>query len=788
MCARALRVIGSGILVAGVSVLLPGAAPASEPSGVAGWAVKMTPSLAARVHDPQAVLSCIVTLEEPFGGLRALGARERTAWIERAADGLEADLAAGGVVIRRRFSQLPLLAVQVPAASLAALGEHPGVRAVTPQRKARVQRTEGKQLMRVPEVHALGHRGAGVGIAILDTGVDYNHAELSPAGTKTIKLHDAIANDSDPMDEEGHGTAVAAIAAGSGNGVAPDAVIVAVRVLDENGEGTSEQVLAGIDAVLASIAGGNPHNIRVVNLSLGGYDDDDWPPAQGSCDALSTDFAAAFGSLVDAGALVTVAAGNGGCSTGVSWPACISHAVAVGAVYDANVGYQIHGKQQCNPFGCFDMFSGADQITCYSDSGEKLSVWAPSHCAKTARKGGGNEDCFGGTSAAAPYVAGVAALLTQAVPQRPVSALRQAIESTGAKVKDARNNVERRRVNAQEALSMLQTGCVAPVVPSGLLASRSAICSGEVLTLSWGALTGAASYTVQVADSPSFAAATDVSSSSPTLDFSTNRSTAATLFFRVRAEASCGASSGWSSAVQVSYSPTCSGPSYARSYFVSGIARLPGVPPADWYSDLAVLNTSTAAADIRLSFYGNAALPAVTSTLQSRQQLTWSNVLPTLFGLAGQDVGAIVVESTQPLQVTARTYSRLVEGSTVRTYGQSYDGMEVGRALTAGGVGYLPGLRSDGQFRTNVELVNVGETAATVEVRFFNNGGVALGQPLSLTVQPKRRAAATRALPSGHAAAFAEVRITSQNGRVIGFASVVDGNSGDPTTVAMGGH
>lgn len=769
------------------ALVIAAAALAVEPSGVDGWRARVTPALARQAGTTDRELACIVTLREPAAGLAAQATRRRQEWVAETVDALAAGLAGDGLVVTRRYRQLPLVAVQVPAAALPALADHPLVAAVTPVRTARAMRTEGKRLMHVPEVHAQGFRGAGIGIAVLDTGVDYTHTELSPAGTKTIKLFDAVDNDTDPMDEEGHGTSVAAIAGGSGNGVAPEARIVAVRVLNADGEGTSAQILAGIDAVLASIAAGNPHNIKVVNLSLGGYDDTEWPPGEGSCDALSTDFATAFQSLVDAGVLVVAAAGNGGCSTGVAWPACISTALAVGAVYDANVGFQIYGELQCNPLGCFDLSSGADQIACYSDSGSKLGVWAPSHCATTARKGGGQETCFGGTSAAAPYAAGVAALLSQAVPSRTVAALRQAIESTGTKVKDSRNNVERRRVDAEAALALLGSGCATPPRPTGLAANRTRICSGEQVTLSWGAVAGAASYTLEVDDSPGFASPeATLQSTAPSFAFSTTRPTGATLYFRVRANAACGLASEWSASTQVVYTATCSGPSYARAYYVSGIARLPGVPPTDWYSDLAVLNVSGLAADLRLSFYGNTTPPSVTTSLLARQQVTWANVLPSLFGASGQDVGVIVVESTQPLLVTARTYAKQGEGGAARTYGQSYEGMEITQALTGGAVGYLPGLRSDGQFRTNFEVVNVGDVGAAVEVRFFNNGGAALEQPLSLAVQPGRRAAVTRALPAGVTAAYAEVRVTPGEARVVAFASVVDGSTGDPTTVTMG--
>lgn len=772
--------------MAGLAALICLPAAALDSPGPPGGVARLTPGLLARAEAGRGVEACIVTFLEPDGGLQAMAPGDRAEWIARTASALADDLALSGVVVTRRFSHLPMMAVRVPASGLLAMAADPRIGAVTPVRAVRMARTEGKQLMHVPEVQALGFNGAGIGVAILDTGVDYNHPELSPVGIKTIKLLDAIDNDDDPMDEQGHGTSVAAIAAGSGNGVAPQARIVAVRVLDASGNGTSEQVLAGVDAVLASIGSGNPYNIKVVNMSLGGYDPADWPPGQGSCDSFSTDFATAFQSLVNAGVLIAVAAGNGSCSGGVAWPACISHAIAVGAVYDANVSARSWTNLECSASGCVDESTDADMIACYSDSGDKLGVWAPSTCATTAALGGGIADCFGGTSAAAPYVAGVAALLTQARPGRSVAGLRLALEQTGRLIEDPRNGMQRRRVNAQEALVRLQTACDPPPAPTGLGANRTRVCSGEPVTMSWSTVSGVSGYTLQVDTVPGFSSPAQLTSAVTSTSYSTTRATSATLYFRVRADAACGLSSDWSATAQVVYSSACTGPSYPRAYYVSGIARLPGVPPADWYSDLAILNVSQVAADLRVGFYGNAVPPAVTASLASGQQLTLPNVLPSLFGLSAQDVGVIVVESSQPLMVQARTYSKLVDGSVTKTYGQSYEGMEITQALTYGAMGYLPGLRSDGTFRTNLEIVNVGDVAATVEVRFFNGGGVLIGQPLSLSAEPARRVAVTRALTGGQSSAYAVLRVTTSGARVIGFASVVDGSSGDPTTVVMG--
>ncbi len=105
-------------------------------------------------------------------------------------------------------------------------------------------------------------RGSGAKIAIIDTGVDYTHPELSSNFTRK-KGHDFIKDDEDPMDENGHGTHVAGTCAGKNCGVAPDATLYAVRVLDENGSGSDMTVAAGIEWAMLN-------NIDIAGMSLGG--------------------------------------------------------------------------------------------------------------------------------------------------------------------------------------------------------------------------------------------------------------------------------------------------------------------------------------------------------------------------------------------------------------------------------------------------------------------------------------------------------------------------------------
>lgn len=653
---------------------------------------KIAPSVwQAVAQAPEGETEVIVSLGvEPWENAEPFETKRLTA-IAASSQSVGQEVATLGGRVLARYIYIPALACRLPNAAIPYLAQHPRVSHIGPNRKVRAFDAEGEALMQVPAVRALGVTGQGVGIAVLDTGVDYNHSELSPGGTgygvKTVKLWDAVNNDSDPMDDEGHGTAVASVAGGKTLGVARAGQIVAVKVLDDEGNGSGSQILTGLDKVLQSINQGNPYNIRVVNLSLGGYEDTHWPPGSGACDSLDPSTFAAFSSLRQAGALVVVAAGNGSCTNGVAWPACYSNALAVGAVYDAPIGSASFSEGQCTASGCTDLFTNADQIACYSDSGEKLDVWAPGSLTLVARKGGGTNSAHG-TSIAAPYVSGVAGLLAQAFSTKSSDDFFAAIRNTGKPITDVRNGITRNRVDALQAFQALQNG------------------------------------------------------------------------------------------------------SYFYSYYVTGIARWPGFAPAYWYSSLAILNANASQANLRLTFLSdNANLQPVTFSLAAGVQAFWQDALGEAFGFSGQAVGAILVESDQPVRVLARTYSQVAvqqQNGNLKlgTMGQFIEGVAPSQALTPGKTGYFPNLRSDPPFRTNVEFVNVTDSPVQVEVSFYANNASTI-TTLTLTIPARRRAQQTNALPSGYAGAYAKVRVLTSGGKVVGLASVVDGNSTDPTTIPL---
>jgi serine protease AprX len=162
---------------------------------------------------------------------------------------------------------------------------------------------------------ALGYTGAGIGVAIIDSGVTSWHDDLTnhsktvyPFGNQRISAFvDFVHGRTQPYDDDGHGTHVAGIIAGNGYdtkgqkaGSAPDASLAVLKVLDGNGQGTISNLIAALDWVLANHA---QYNIRVVNMSVGaGVTESYWT------DPLTL----AAKRVVDAGVVVVAAAGNAG--------------------------------------------------------------------------------------------------------------------------------------------------------------------------------------------------------------------------------------------------------------------------------------------------------------------------------------------------------------------------------------------------------------------------------------------------------------------------------------------
>jgi len=249
-----------------------------------------------------------------------------------------------GGEVRHVYSVIPAVAARVPDAVLAALRVDPRVAYV--ERDAEVHACDqtlpwGVDRIDADLVHAMGNKGYGIKVCIIDTGVDMNHPDLNCRGG-----YDFINGDADPDDDNGHGTHVAGIAAAQDNtigviGVAPEAYLYACKVLNAYGSGSYSDVIAGIDWA-------RDNGMDVANMSLGGSSG-------------STALQLACDSAWDSGVLLVAAAGSSPPTVG--YPAAYKSVMAVTKT-DQN-------DQQPYAYGpeLEVVAPGVNILSCYNDGG-----------------------------------------------------------------------------------------------------------------------------------------------------------------------------------------------------------------------------------------------------------------------------------------------------------------------------------------------------------------------------------------------------------------------------------
>ncbi|MEQ1617592.1 MAG: S8 family serine peptidase [Terricaulis sp.] len=329
-------------------------------------------------------------------------------------------------------NRLPYIVAEVTLPQLDELYRDPRFGAWSEDRILQATLSESGPLVQAPELWALGGRGAGQSVAILDTGVDAAHpflagrvvAEACFSTTSAANASTSACPNGQPQQIEAgaarpcsapgceHGTHVAGIAAGRGadfSGMAPDADIVAVQVFSQfSGAGcggrprcvasfTSDQIRA-LDFVLQLAA---ERHVAAVNMSLGGG------RSTTACDTDMTK--SVIDQLRAAGVATAIASGNDGFRDSVSFPGCISSAVTVGAT------------------------SKDDQVADFSNCGPQVDLHAPGVSINSSVPGGGFAS-FSGTSMATPHVAGAFAALRSARPTATIDQIEAALRESGLNV------------------------------------------------------------------------------------------------------------------------------------------------------------------------------------------------------------------------------------------------------------------------------------------------------------------------------------------------------------------
>ena len=341
---------------------------------------------------------------------------------------------------------------RLTAAQIAGIESVPGVKKVFPNSLIRASLDTSVPAINAPSVWGLNTSGGtcisgsddcmtgkGVKIGIMDTGVDYTHADLggctAPGGSCKVRwgynyvmypkngvLVPADDPD-DPMDDNGHGTHVAATAAGKStngsgfNGVAPGAEIYAFKVLDANGGGNTNYVAGAINEIL----GGSTYTTPMVDIVNMSFD---------SCASHDPDgyVSNMVEIMVSAGINVVVAAGNSHTTECpdvlVTEPGAAQTVITVGGSNDNGAWQPSYSRYGPVPYGTGALV--------------KPDVLAPGTiCAAKSRLSSFNTYCSDtshvslfGTSMATPHVTGVAALMLQAHPEMTPDVLKQTLRDS----------------------------------------------------------------------------------------------------------------------------------------------------------------------------------------------------------------------------------------------------------------------------------------------------------------------------------------------------------------------
>ena len=182
-------------------------------------------------------------------------------------------------------------------------------------------------ILHASDVHNEGYTGQGQSVCIVDTGTNYNHPDLSGNYKGGFDVYN---NDSDPMDDNGHGTHVSGIVAANGGmvGIAKEAGIVSVKVFSSSGSGSEADIIKGIEWCIEHKA---EYNIAAISMSLGTSS-----TYETYCDALFPSLSNAVNAAVNNGIAVIAATGNSGSLTGISSPACLQNTFAIASTDKAD--------------------------------------------------------------------------------------------------------------------------------------------------------------------------------------------------------------------------------------------------------------------------------------------------------------------------------------------------------------------------------------------------------------------------------------------------------------------
>jgi subtilisin family serine protease len=443
----------------------------------------------------------IVTLNLPQAEVQAAGVPGSVAGAQAE---VLSEVSTGDLEVYQQYSHVPAFAGLADAEAIAALQADPRVAYVQVDERTSAHLAESVVALQANVVHSnYNLTGQGVRVAVLDSGIDTDHPDLVsdlvaqrcfasgniPTGGTIGGCPGGVAQSASAEDQNGHGSNVAGIITSDGVvgsiGFAPDAEIVAVRVLGSDGSGWVSDWIAGMNWIVANQG---TLQVDVINMSLGTN-----ALYVGVCDAQFPPVAAVVAQLRALNISIFASTGNQGSATSLASPACNSGVIGVGATYDSNLGVEPDTGTYFSLFGgnwpnCSNATTSLSTITCFTNSNNQMDMVAPGARITSDYLNGGLAT-FRGTSQASPTAAGIAALLVQARPNLTPDQVESTLKSTGTLITDGKNGLQFPSINALSAvLSLLKP---TSLTPGGFVTDR-------IPTFSWVSVLLATQYEVQM--------------------------------------------------------------------------------------------------------------------------------------------------------------------------------------------------------------------------------------------------------------------------------------------------
>ncbi|MDD5182129.1 MAG: S8 family serine peptidase, partial [Candidatus Nanoarchaeia archaeon] len=386
------------------------------------------------VTDASAPETYLVMLKPVSGAFGTASVSERRNTVEETETNFINTLPESVSVIRT-YKSMSVVALNLTAAQLGEIKSNPGVVAVEKSKTYSLFLDNSTSQINATNASLMLDRynrnltGAGQTVCIIDSGVNYSHPALAHAYLNGTDFYN---NDSDPMDDCGHGTHVAGIIVSNNTtyrGVAPGANIVSVKACDSTGDVCpGVDIYAGIDWCIDHA---EEYNISVISMSLGG----DGFNNTTDCEAHYPIFTYTINLATERDISVVAASGNNGYSYNISAPACIGNAISVGSV------------------------TKSDVVVASSNAASILDLLAPGNSITSTLYTGGF-GAMSGTSMATPHVSGAILLMNQYYKSKTGSNLDtdtivDYLNSTGKQINDTRNGFNFSRIDVAAAIAAM---------------------------------------------------------------------------------------------------------------------------------------------------------------------------------------------------------------------------------------------------------------------------------------------------------------------------------------------